>query len=74
MLCFQIFCLIITNLVLLLDNEKLFFSFFVVYLDVLSCQPPPTTASLKTALVESAAQLALPCFVASSGKSTFGGM
>ena len=51
-----------------------FFSFVVVYLDVFSCQPPLTTASLKTALEESAAQLALPCFAASSGKSTFGGM
>ncbi|XP_074630054.1 uncharacterized protein LOC141888901 isoform X4 [Acropora palmata] len=40
--------------------------------DTSSCQPHPITASYKTASVESAAQLVLPCCTASSGKSTFG--
>ncbi|XP_068703229.1 uncharacterized protein [Montipora foliosa] len=37
-----------------------------------SCKPSHTTASLKTASVECAAQIPLPCFEASSGKSTVG--
>ncbi|XP_015754657.1 PREDICTED: uncharacterized protein LOC107334240 isoform X2 [Acropora digitifera] len=40
--------------------------------DPSSCQPHPITASYKTASVESAAQLVLPCCTASSGKSTIG--
>ncbi|XP_068733541.1 ensconsin-like isoform X3 [Montipora capricornis] len=37
-----------------------------------SCKPSHTTASLKTASGECAAQIPLPCFEASSGKSTVG--